>query len=126
MTTNELRVLSIIWNWGGEASVDIIAREAGISLDYARILCESLKKEGCIDFSYSKLCKIKSKGKLLVAEKRGQNLYPPKFSEARPPSSCRRQAGRGKLRRARKIVIPERPSRFGLGKDKRGRLSVGY
>ena len=100
MTTNELRVLSIIWNWGGEASVDIIAREAGISLDYARILCESLKKEGCIDFLYSKLCKIKSKGKIVVAEKRGQN--------------------------PKKIVIPERPSRFGLGKDKRGRLSVGY
>jgi len=100
MTTNELRVLSIIWDWGGEASVDIIAREAGISIDYARILCESLKKEGCIDFSYSKLCKIKSKGKIVVAEKRGQN--------------------------PKKIVIPERPSRFGLGKDKRGRLSVGY
>ena len=100
MTTNELRVLSIIWDWGGEASVDIIAREAGISLDYARILCESLKKEGCIDFSYSKLCKIKSKGKIVVAEKRGQN--------------------------PKKIVIPERPSKFGLGKDKRGRLSVGY
>jgi len=126
MTTNELRVLSIIWNWGGEASVDIIAREAGISTNYARLLCESLGREGCIDFLHSKLCKIKSKGKIAVASKRGQNLYPPKFSEARPPSSCRRQAGRGKLRRARKIVIPERPSRFGLGKDKRGRLSVGY
>ena len=100
MTTNELKVLEIIWDWGGEASVDIIARETGISLDYARILCESLKKEGCIDFSYSKLCKIKSKGKIVVAEKRGQN--------------------------PKKIVIPERPSRFGLGKDKRGRLSVGY
>ncbi|MDP2967210.1 MAG: hypothetical protein Q8N87_02250 [bacterium] len=100
MTTNELRVLSIIWDWGGEASVDIIAREVGISLDYARILCESLKKESCIDFSYSKLCKIKSKGKIVVAEKRGQN--------------------------PKKIVIPERPNRFGLGKDKRGRLSVGY
>ena len=100
MTTNELRVLSIIWDWGGEASVDIITREAGISLDYARILCESLKKEGCIDFPCSKLCKIKSKGKIVVAEKSGQN--------------------------PKKIVIPERPSRFGLGKDKRGRLSVGY
>ena len=100
MTTNELKVLSIIWDWGGEASVDIITREAGISLDYARLLCESLKKEGCIDFSYSKLCKIKSKGKIVVAEKRGQN--------------------------PKKIVIPERPSRFGLGKDKRGRLILNY
>ena len=100
MTTNELRVLSIIWDWGGEASVDIIARETGISLDYARILCESLKKEGCIDFPCSKLCKLKSKGKLQVAGKRGQGL--------------------------RKIVIPERPSRFGLGKDKRGRIILNY
>ena len=100
MTTNELRILSIIWDWGGEASVDIIAREAGISLDYARILCESLKKKSCIDFLGSKLCKIKSKGKVMVAEKRGQN--------------------------PRKIVIPERPSKFGLGKDKRGRFILNY
>ncbi len=100
MTTNELRALEIIWDWGGEASVDIIARKAGISLDYARILCGSLDREGCIDFLYSKLCKIKSKGKLAVASKKGQN--------------------------PKKIVIPEKPSRFGLGKDKRGRLSVGY
>ena len=100
MTTNELRVLSIIWDWGGEASVDIIAREAGISIDYARILCESLKKEGCIDFSYSKLCKIKSKGKIAVASKKGQN--------------------------PQKIVIPERPSRFSLGKNKRGRFILNY
>ena len=100
MTTNELKVLSIIWDWGGEASVDIIAREASISLDYARILCESLKKESCIDFSYSKLCKLKSKGKLALANKRDQNLQ--------------------------KIVIPERPGRFGLGKDKKGRLTLNY
>jgi len=100
MTTNELKVLSIIWDWGGEASVDIIARAAGMSIDYARLLCESLKKEGCIDFLYSKLCKIKSKGKILVAEKRGQN--------------------------PKKIVILERPSRFGLGKDKRGRFILNY
>ena len=112
MTTNELKVLEIIWDWGGEASVDIITREAGISLDYARILCESLKKEGCIDFAYSKLCKLKSKGKLAIAGKKGQNFTPyrNKVSGAGP----------------QKIVIPERPSKFGLGKDKRGRLSVGY
>ena len=108
MTTNELRVLEIIWDWGGEASVDIIARAAGVSIDYARLLCESLKREGCIDFSYSKLCKIKSKGKLAVAGKLGQEskkIYP---------------------ERSRRIVIPERPNRFGLGKDKRGRLILNY
>ena len=100
MTTNELKVLSIIWDWGGEASVDIIAREVGISIDYARLLCESLGREGCIDFLGSKLCKIKGKGKVMVAEKRGQN--------------------------PKKIVIPERPSKFGLGKDKRGRFILNY
>ena len=100
MTTNELKVLSIIWDWGGETSVDIIAREAGVSIDYARLFCESLGREGYIDFLGSKLCKIKSKGKLMVAEKRGQNL--------------------------RKIVIPTKPGKFGLGKDKRGRLTLNY
>lgn len=113
MTTNEVGILQIVWNWGGEASVDTIAREAGISIDYVEILCKCLMKEGYIDFLHSKLCKIKGKGKVAVAGKRGQSLYPPKFSE-------------GKLRRARKIVIPERPSKFGLGKDKRGRIILNY
>jgi len=72
MTTNELKVLSIVWDWGGETSVDIIAREAGISVNYARLLCENLGKEDYIDFLRSKLCKIKSKGKLAVAGKRGR------------------------------------------------------
>lgn len=100
MTTNELKVLSIVWDWGGEVSVDIIAREAGISINYAGLLCESLKREGCIDFLHSKLCKIKSKGKLAVAGRKSQN--------------------------PRKIVIPAKPGKFGLGKDKRGRLILNY
>ena len=112
MTTNELRVLEIIWDWGGEASVDIIAREVGVSIDYARLLCESLGREGCIDFLHSKLCKIKSKGKVMVAEKRGQNFTPYR----------NKVSGTG----PRKIVIPERPSKFGFGKDKRGRLILNY
>ena len=100
MSGTELRVLEVIWDWGGEASVDIIAREAGISTNYARLLCESLKKEGCVDFLRSKLARIKSKGKVRVAEKRGRN--------------------------PQKIVIPEKLSRFGWGKDKRGKLHLGY
>lgn len=100
MTTNESRVLSIIWNWGGEASIDTIAREIGASLDYARILCESLGRENCIDFLHSKMCKIKSKGKIMVAQKQGQ--------------------------KPGKIVIPEKPNKFGLGKDNKGRLLISY
>lgn len=100
MTTNELKVLEIIWDWGGEVSVDIIAREAAISINYARLLCQSLERENCIDFSHSKLGKIKSKGKLAIAEKRGE--------------------------KPKRIVIPQKPGKFGLGKNKRGRLLVGY
>jgi len=100
MTTNELKVLEIIWDWGGEASVDVITREAGISTNYARLICESLGREDCIDFLHAKLCKIKSKGKIAVASKKGQN--------------------------PQKIVIPRRPSKFGFGKDKRGRLILNY
>ena len=100
MTTNELKILSIIWNWGGEASVDIIAREAGISIDYARLLVESLVREDCIDFLHSKLCKIKSKGKIAVAGRQGQS--------------------------SGKIVIPEKLTKFGHGKNKKGRLLLNY
>ncbi len=77
-----------------------IARKAGISIDYARLICQSLNREGCIDFLYSKLGRIKSKGKIAVAGKRGQN--------------------------PKKMVVPERPGKFGFGKDKRGRLVLNY
>ena len=100
MTTNELKVLSIIWDWGGEASVDIIARAAGVSIDYARLLCESLSRGSYIDFLNFKLCKIKSKGKLAIAGRRGKH--------------------------PRKIIIPEKSNGFGLDKDKRGRLILTY
>lgn len=98
MTAEETKVLSIIWDWGGEASVDIIARAAGISIDYARLICESLGREDYIDFLHSKLCKIKSKGKLAMAGKKGQN-----------PS---------------KIVVSK--NSLLLGRDKRGRLTLNY
>ena len=100
MTTNELKILSTIWNWGGEASLNIIAREAGISINYTQLLCESLGREDFIDFLHSKLWKIKSKGKLAVAGKKGQN--------------------------PKRIVVPVGKSKFGLGKDKRGRIILNY
>jgi len=98
MTTNELKVLEVIWNWGGEASVDIIAREAGISIDYARLLGESLKKEGCIDFLRSKLCKIRSKGKMELVKRN--------------------------VKSSSKIAVNRNPSN--LGRNKKGKLIVGY
>ena len=100
MTTGELKVLSIIWDWGGEASVDIIARATGISCDYARLLCQSLKREDYIDFTRFKLCKIKSKGRVAVAGQKGQN--------------------------PRKIIVPLGKNGLGLGKNKKGRLILTY
>ena len=100
MTTNETRVLEIIWNWGGEVSIDTVAREGGISTDYARLICGSLVKENYIDFLHSKLCRIKSKGKIAVAKRQGQN--------------------------PKKIVVPDRPGKFGLGKDKKGRFILDF
>jgi len=100
MTTNESKVLEIIWSWGGEASLDIITRGIGLSTNYARLLCQSLEREGCIDFLHSKLCKLKSKGKLTIATKQGQG--------------------------SQKIVVPQKRSKFGLGKDKRGKFILNY
>lgn len=98
MTETELKVLKIIWNWGGEASVDIIARESRISIDYSRLICQSLGREDYIDFLHSKLCKIKSKGKMILAVRQGQS--------------------------PKKIVINK--NLLSLGRNKKGRLTLSY
>ena len=112
MSGTELKILEIVWDWGGEASVNIITREANISIDYARLICESLARESCIDFSRSKLCNIKDKGKLIAARKKDRNLHLVRSQKF--------------FNGARKIVLPERLSRFGLGKDKKGKLILNY
>lgn len=98
MTTNELKALEVVWNWGGEASVDIVAREVDISIDYARLLGESLKKEGYIDFLRSKLCKIRSKGKMELVKRN--------------------------IKSSSKIAVNGNSSN--LGRNKKGKLIVGY
>lgn len=116
MTTRELKVLSIIWDWGGEASVNIIARAAGISVDYARLLCESLKRENYIDFLNFKLCRMRGKGKLQVVKRAKKNLY----SE----SSIRTSRFAKGENRPSKIVVNR--NSIGLGRNKRGRLTLNY
>lgn len=100
MTTEESKILSIIWNWGGEASLDTVAREAGISLDYAKVLCKSLGEEDFTDFRHSKLCKLKNKGKRAVVGK----------TKGIP----------------QKIFIADGQNKFGLGKNKNGRFVLNY
>ena len=100
MSGTELKVLEIIWDWGGEASVDTIAREVRISTDYARLICQNLGRNNYIDFAHSKLCFLRGKGKLEVA--------------------------RRKVDTPKKIVVSEKIPGFGLGKDRKGRFLLEY
>lgn len=100
MSGTELKVLEIIWDWGGEASIDTIARGAGISTDYARLICNNLGRYGYINFLHSKLGLLRGKGKLEVAER--------------------------KVSEPKKIVVPEKMPKFGLGKDRAGRFILEY
>ena len=100
MSGTELKVLEIIWGWGGEASVDTIAREARISIDYARLICQNLGRNDYIEFSRSKLCRLRGKGKL--------------------------EAAKRKVDKSKKIVVSEKIPGFGLGKDRKGRFLLEY
>ena len=100
MSGTELKVLKILWNWGGEASIDTIAREAGISIDYARLICNNLGRHDYIDFLHSKLGLLRGKGKLEVAKR--------------------------KVDESKKIVVSEKMPKFGLGKDRNGRFILDY
>jgi len=100
MSGTELKVLEIIWDWGGEASIDTIAREAGISTEYARLICNNLGRHDFIDFLHSKLCVLRGKGKLEAARRK---VYGPK-----------------------KIVVSNKMPKFGLGKNQSGRFILEY
>ena len=67
-SSRESQILEVIWEWGGEASVDRIARETGMSTDYVRLVCQSLGRNDLIDFNGLKLCVLRRKGKTEVAK----------------------------------------------------------
>ena len=63
MPNTEHRVLEIIYDYGGKASVLNIAREIGFSSDYVRMICQSLGRRDYIDYWASRsLCILKEKG----------------------------------------------------------------
>ncbi len=101
MSGTELKVLEIIWDWGGEASIDTIAREARISTDYARLICQNLGRNDYIDFLHSKLCRLRGKGKLEAAKRKVD-------------------------KQRKKIIVSKKMPKFGLGKDQRGRFILDY
>lgn len=100
MSGTELTVLEIIWDWGGEASLNTIARTAGISIEYARLICNSLDKHDYIDFTHPKICVLRGKGKI--------------------------EAAKRKVDKSRKIVISENIPKFGLGKSQEGKFILEY
>ena len=100
MSGTELKVLEIIWDWGGEASINTIAREARISTEYARLICNNLGQHDYIDFLHSKLCRLRGKGKLDAAKR--------------------------KVNKPGKIVVSKKMPKFGIGKDRSGRFILGY
>lgn len=99
--TTQSQVLEIIWDWGGEASINIIAKELHISTDYARLICEDLDRNDYINFLHSKLCVLKGRGKLEAA----------KMIAGRNP---------------KKTAVLKKGFKFGFGKDKKGRLIINY
>ncbi|MDP3043374.1 MAG: hypothetical protein Q8N21_03150 [bacterium] len=100
MSGTELKVLEILWDWGGEASIDTIAREARISTDYARLICNNLGRHDYIDFLHSKLAVFRGKGKL--------------------------EAAKRKVNKPSKIVVSKKMPKFGLGKDRDGKFILEY
>ena len=100
MSGTELKILEILWNWGGEASIDTIARGAGISTEYARLICNNLGRHDYIDFLHSKLAVLRGKGKL--------------------------EAAKRKVNKSSKIVVSNKMPKFGLGKDTKGRFILEY
>ncbi|MBU4370208.1 hypothetical protein KKG58_05700 [Patescibacteria group bacterium] len=78
MTGTEQQVLEVIWDWGGEAGLDTIAREAKISINYTRLICNSLARHDYIDFLHSNFAKLKDKGKIEAA-RRKVNTSPKKI-----------------------------------------------
>lgn len=102
MSGTNAKVLEIIWDFGGEASISTIAKEARITPDYARLICEDLGRHDYIDFVHDKMCYLKGKGKLEAAKMK--------------------VSGSGKMR----VVVPQKPNKFGLGKNKKGRLVLSY
>ena len=102
MNGTEDKVLGVIWDFAGEASISTIAKEARITPDYARLICRDLGRHDYINFVQDKMCYLRGKGKLEVAKA--------KVIDAK----------------RRKIAIPEKPSKFGLSKNKRGRFTLEY
>lgn len=67
MTGTEGRVLEILWEWGGVARLQTIARGLGVSLEYARLITRNLEEHAYLRISNG-WYELRGKGKLEAAK----------------------------------------------------------
>lgn len=100
MTDMEQKALTVIWDFGGEATFHTIARELQVSLEYARLICERLGEQEYINVARSGWCTLKGKGKLAAA--------------------------RRKVSKPKKIVVPSVSIHGRIRTQKKRKLVLGY
>lgn len=100
MTDMEQKALTVIWDFGGETSINTVARELHMSLEYARLICERLGEQEYINLMRNGQCILKGKGKLAAA--------------------------RRKVSKPKHIVAPSTAIHSGLRIKKKGKLVLGY
>jgi len=64
--SREIEALTIIWQRGGKAPMNAVARAMSINSDYARVILLDIGKKDYIDINRNGLCKITEKGKELL------------------------------------------------------------
>lgn len=100
MTDMEQKALEVIWDFGGEASINTVARQLQVSLEYTRLICERLGEQEYIDVTRRGWCTLKGKGKLAAA--------------------------RRKVSKPKKIVVPSVSLHGGLRSQKKRKLVLRY
>lgn len=72
--STEQKVLTAIWQQGGEASAGTISKYAHISTDYARLLCKTFESKGYISLVRGcRVAKLEPKGKLKMDKLKPEN-----------------------------------------------------
>jgi predicted Fe-Mo cluster-binding NifX family protein len=66
MESGEIKALRIIFEKGGKASINALARAMRISSEYARIIAIDIGRRDYIDLTSDGICKITEKGKELL------------------------------------------------------------
>lgn len=64
--SREVEALKIIWQKGGKAPINALARAMRINSDYARTILFDIGKKDYIDIDRAGICKITEKGKELL------------------------------------------------------------